>query len=155
MPHTDFTPVNPNTTTREKFTENILNFAIPSDASSDWAKAVKHQQALYRALYDHEAMEPNRAQTFMTKANQKSSIYHTWDFVGRTLQFLYMCEYNTSLAQKKGQEKEIFEDALGRTMMSKTMITDETGKFEMMYNTNIDVRVPFSEEIKRAAADYK
>ena len=91
----------------------------------------------------------------MTKANQKSSIYHTWDFVGRTLQFLYMCEYDTSLAQKTGQEKEIFQDALGRTMMSKTMITDETGKFEMLYNSNIDVKVPFSDEIKKTAADYE
>ena len=58
MPHADFNPTNPNTTTREKFTENILNVPIPSDATSEWSKAVKHQQALYRALYDHEAMDP-------------------------------------------------------------------------------------------------
>jgi hypothetical protein len=128
MPRVDFTPSNPNTTTRENFTSNITNVPIPSDANTEWAKAVKHQQTLYRALYNHPAMEPNRQQTFMTKAAQKSSIYHTWDFVGRTLQFLYMCEYNTSLQQKRGQEKEVFEDALGRTLMSRMMILDTTGK---------------------------
>jgi hypothetical protein len=154
MPFADYSPVNPNTTTREAFTKNITDVAIPSNATPAWSAAVKHQQTLYRLLYDHPAMEPNRQQTFMTKAAQKSSIYHTWDFVGRTLQFLYMCEYDTPREAKRGQEKQIFEDALARAAGSKEMITDESGRFEPMYNTNIDIRVPFSDEIKRAAADY-
>jgi hypothetical protein len=100
-------------------------------------------------------MKPNRQQTFMTKAAQKSSIYHTWDFVGRTLQFLYMCEYDTPLEAKTGLERQIFEDVLERTAISKAMISDGTGKFEIMYHTNVEVRVQFSEEIKAVgAADY-
>ncbi|KAK5945007.1 hypothetical protein PMZ80_002210 [Knufia obscura] len=82
MPNVNFTPSNPNTTTRENFTNNILNVQIPSDAAQDWADAVRHQQGLYKALYEHEAMAPNRQQTFMTSANQKSAVYHCWDFVG-------------------------------------------------------------------------
>lgn len=134
MPFATYTPVNPNTTTRENFTQNILRVEVPSTADASWADAVKHQQGLYRALYDHEAMAPNRQQTFMTPAAQKSSIYHTWDFVGRTLQFLYMCDYAKPVEQRKGQDKEIFEDAFGRTHMSRILIEDTSGKAALMYS---------------------
>jgi hypothetical protein len=155
MPHSAFTQVNPDTTSRERFTNNILEVPIPSNADKAWAEAVRHQQKLYRALYDHQAMAPNRQQTFMTKAASKSRIYHTWDFVGRTLQFLYMCEYDTLRDQKRGAEQEIFADALARTAGSKEMIEDTSGKFDVMLNANIDVMVPYSEEIKCAAGDLR
>ena len=69
MPHAAFTPINPNVTTREVFTQNILDVPVPADADPTWGDAVRHQQGLYRALYEHGAMAPNRQQTFMTPAN--------------------------------------------------------------------------------------
>lgn len=114
---------------------------------------MKHQQGLYKALYDHEAMVPNRQQTFMTPANQKSAIYHCWDFVGRTLQFLYGCDYTTSRTQKRGLENEIFDDAIGRAMMSRILVEDTIGKADVLLNANVDILVPFSDAIKQGAAD--
>lgn len=122
MSHVSYAPSNPHTTTREKFTENILNVAIPEDAVTDWASAVRQQQALYKALYEHEAMLPNQQQTFMTPANQKSPVYHLWDYVGRTLQYFYMVDYKTPQAERSGQEKAIYEEALGRTSTSNMMV---------------------------------
>jgi len=152
MPNVDFAPSNPHTTTREKFTQNILNVQIPSDAAQDWADAVRHQQGLYKALYEHEAMAPNRQQTFMTPANQKSAVYHCWDFVGRTLQYLYMVDYKTPRNQRQGQGKEVYEDALGRTKMSQMLVEDTSGELDFMLNSNIDVRVEFNDAVKQAAA---
>jgi hypothetical protein len=100
-----FTPSNPHTTTRADFTANILGVAIPATASQDWATAVRHQQGLYRALFDHDAMAPNRQQTFMTPAAQKTAVYHLWDFVGRTLQFFYMVDCEKAMRARRGQDK--------------------------------------------------
>jgi hypothetical protein len=86
----------------------------------------------------------------MTPAEQKSSIYHTWDFVGRTLQFLYMVDYSTGMREKKGKEREIFMDAVGRTKMSKEMIVTGGGR---MVQTNVDVRVEFDDALKEMARD--
>ena len=152
MPNVPYIPVDPNTTTREAFTQNILDIQIPSDALQEWADAVRHQQGLYKALYDHEAMAPNRQQTFMTPAKQKSAVYFLWDFVGRTLQFLYMVDYKKAKRARMGQDKEIFEDALGRTKMSQLLAEDTTGKMDFMLHSNIDVRVEFNDAIKQAAA---
>ena len=127
-------------------------FEVPPDADGLWASAVRHQQGLYRALYDHEAMAPNRQQTFMTPARQKSAVYHLWDFVGRTLQFLYMVDYKKAFHARRGQDKEIYRDALGRRQMSSILVEDTSGKSDMMLNSNIDVRVEFNDAIKQAAA---
>ena len=36
--------------------------------------------------------------------------------------------------------------------MSRIMVADTTGKSDMMFNTNVDARVPFDDAIKQAAA---
>jgi hypothetical protein len=100
-----FTPSNPHTTTRADFTANILSVTIPESADKDWADAVRHQQGLYRVLFDHEAMARNRQQTFMTPAAHKTAIYHLWDFVGRTLQYFYMVDCEKAWSARKGQDK--------------------------------------------------
>ena len=152
MPRVNFSPVDPSTTAREKFTANINSVTIPDNADSTWAEAVRHQQRLYQALYDHDAMAPNRQQTFSTPAKQKSRVYHMWDFVGRTLHFFYMLDYTTPSERMRGQEKEIWTDAYGRYCFSKIIMEDTSGKADMMFNANIDVDVPFGEEVMRAAA---
>ena len=83
----------------------------------------------------------------MTPAASKSSIYHTWDFVGRTLQFLYLCDYSKDMRQRRGQDKKIWDDALGRVYMSRMLVEDTSGKSEMMVQSNVDVRVEFDEGI--------
>ena len=152
MPRVNFNPVDASTTTRERFTANINSVTIPVDADSSWADAVRHQQRLYQALYDHEAMTPNRQQTFSTPAKQKSRVYHMWDFVGRTLQYFYMIDYRTPSEARKGQEKEIWNEAYGRYHYSKVIMEDTSGKTNMMFNANIDVDVPFGEDVMRADA---
>lgn len=151
MPHVNFEPVDPNTTTRERFTNNILSIAIPSNASTDWGNAVRKQQALYKALYDHPAMEPNRQQTFMTPAAQKSRVYHLWDFVGRTLQFFYMVDYTKAFGRNVGKEKEIAADAYGRKIMSSILVFDNGPKSRMMLDFNTDIDVQFDESITSVA----
>lgn len=50
-------------------------------------------------------MAPNRPQTFMTPAAQKSAVYHLWDFVGRTLQFFYMVDCEKAMHARRGKDK--------------------------------------------------
>ena len=100
-----FTPSNPHTTTRADFTANILSVTIPESADKDSANGVRHQQGLYRVLFDHEAIARNHQQTFMTPAAHKTAIYHLWDFVGRTLQYFYMVDCERAWSARKGQDK--------------------------------------------------
>lgn len=58
-----------------------------------------------------------------------------------------MVDYRKTPNQRRGQEKEIFEDAFGRTHMSKILVEDTTGKSAMIVNTNVDVQVPFDDKI--------
>lgn len=151
-PRVNFTPIDPSTITREKCTANITTVAIPDNADATWAEAVRHQQRLHQALYDHDAMAANRQQTFSTPAKQKSRVYHMWDFVGRTLAYFYMLDYTTPSERMWGREKEIWTDAYGRYVFSKIIMEDTSGKADMMFNVNIDVDVPFAEEVMRAVA---
>ena len=97
-------------------------------------------------------MAPNRQQTFSTPANQKSRVYHMWDFVGRTLAYFYMLDYTRAAEVRVGQEKEIWNDAYGRYQFSKVIMEDTSGQADMMFNANIDVDVPFGKEVMRAAS---
>ena len=75
-----------------------------------------------------------------------------WDFVGRTLQYFYMLDYTTPSEQMKGQEKDIWTETYGRYCFSKVIMDDTSGKADVMFNANIDVDVPFGDEVMRAAA---
>jgi hypothetical protein len=98
-----FQPSGPQSTTCTSFTANILFVSISPSAFAEWVSPVRKQQNLYRALFDHEAMAPNRQQTFMTPAAQKSSVYHLWDFVGRTLQFFLYSGLQEGVAEEEGE----------------------------------------------------
>ncbi|KAL8705488.1 MAG: hypothetical protein Q9201_001419 [Fulgogasparrea decipioides] len=76
-------------------------------------------------------MAPNLHQTYMTPAKSKNKIYFQWDFVGRTLGYMY--KVNPTLKNLSGQEKEAWEDAVGRTVMTKDLILDTNkGMLDMM-----------------------
>jgi len=66
--------MDPNTSTREQFTNGLLAFPIPADANSNWKKYAENLQALLRMLAFHEAMAPNLQQTYMTPAASKNKV---------------------------------------------------------------------------------
>lgn len=63
-----------------------------------------------------------------------------------------MVDYKRPRSQRRGQEQEVYEDALGRTKMSQMLVEDTSGDLDFMLNSNIDVRVEFDDAVKRAAA---
>lgn len=63
-----------------------------------------------------------------------------------------MVDYKKAKSARRGRDKEIFEDALGRTNMSRMLVEDTSGKMDFMLHTNIDERVEFDDAIKQAAA---
>ena len=80
--------LNPNTSTRAEFTASYLAIAPLSadpSVSAKWTRLVNSLLALVKALGEHEAMQRNNQQTFMTPAKDKNAQYFAWDFVGRTL----------------------------------------------------------------------
>lgn len=81
-------PLNPNTATRAEFTASylsILPLPTDSDISPKWTRLVNSLLALIKALGEHEAMQRNNQQTYMTPAINKNAQYFAWDFVGRTI----------------------------------------------------------------------
>jgi len=78
----------PNTSTRAEFTASYLAIApLPSDLeiSAKWTRLVNSLLALIKALGEHEAMQRNNQQTYMTPAKDKNAQYFAWNFVGRTI----------------------------------------------------------------------
>ncbi|CZT14203.1 uncharacterized protein RCC_00177 [Ramularia collo-cygni] len=115
MSSLNFTPSDPNTTTREVFTSNITSVPVPSDASSNWRFFAETSKSLLDKLAHHSAMAPNLQQTYMTPAASKNKVYFMWDFVGRTLGYLYMLPVT---ATNMG-------DVESRSMMAAMLILDE------------------------------
>ena len=66
---------NPNTTTREAFTQYYQEQTVPNDADHKYKHLFLVHQKLYKLLLEHPAMEPNRQQTFSTPANSKNKVY--------------------------------------------------------------------------------
>lgn len=77
--------MDPDSTTRQVWTDTFTSQPVPADASTEWKDRFTKNQTLMKALFDHPAMEPNRQQTFGTPAKNKNKVYFSWDFVGRTL----------------------------------------------------------------------
>lgn len=75
MSSLNFTPVDPNITTRENFTRNLTQVSIPANASSKWRFYAEKSQALLDKLANHTAMTPNLQQTYMTPAASKNKVY--------------------------------------------------------------------------------
>ncbi|KAL9604639.1 MAG: hypothetical protein Q9219_000359 [cf. Caloplaca sp. 3 TL-2023] len=67
-------------------------------------------------------MAPNLQQTYMTLANSKNKNYFEWDFVGRTLGLMYTV--NPTIQKLSEEEKEVWEDAVGRGTFAKMLILD-------------------------------
>ncbi|KAL9030452.1 MAG: hypothetical protein Q9196_001436 [Gyalolechia fulgens] len=112
--------MDPTTSTREQFTNGLISSPVPDNAAPDWKKYVERLKVLLQKLAHHPAMVPNLQQTFMTPANSKNKVYFQWDFVGRTLDL-------------SKEEKEAWQDAVGRASFAKMLILDtQPGMLDMM-----------------------
>ncbi|KAL8646096.1 MAG: hypothetical protein Q9226_007020 [Calogaya cf. arnoldii] len=126
--------MDPNKNTREEFTDAMISMSISEFAWPEWKKYVQRSQVLLDKLAHHSAMAPNLQQTYMTPANSKNKVYFEWDFVGRTLSMFY--NVNPTLQGLSKQEKEKWEDAVGRTTFTKVLILDtRPGMLDLMTET--------------------
>ncbi|KAK3062409.1 hypothetical protein LTS18_004111 [Coniosporium uncinatum] len=114
--------MDPSQSTRAEYTSRMTSIPIPDFAHKDWKNLVSKHQSLLRMLADHPAMAPNLQQTYSTPANNKNNVYFMWDFVGRTL--FYCFQANPTLQDETPQEKEAWQDALTRAMMTQSLIMD-------------------------------
>ncbi|KAL9092257.1 MAG: hypothetical protein Q9165_004431 [Trypethelium subeluteriae] len=148
--------MDPNTHTREAFTNNLTSVEIPSFADPDWSKTVSWLRELLQKLAHHPAMEANLQQTYMTPAASKNKVYFMWDFVGRTLvdttqttpdktiADLLTCirvpqsmvaKVDPSLQNMGKAETETWTDIVGRSAMAQQLILDTMpGGLDMMVN---------------------
>ena len=67
--------MDPYTSTREQFTNGLLERPIPDAASQSWKNYTQNSKDLLRKLAFHDAMVPNLQQTYMTPANSKNKVY--------------------------------------------------------------------------------
>ncbi|KAK5115179.1 hypothetical protein LTR85_009937 [Meristemomyces frigidus] len=151
--------MDPNTTSREDWTNGLVSLPIPPKASTEWKSQVENLKELYRLLAFHSAMRPNMQQTFMTPANIKSKVYFMWDFIGRTLSFAYMVP--PSLEDLDSPQQERWEDVIGRSVMGANLLLDQPpGMLDQMVDMSYPGQtgeLPFGqrpvigEDIKEAA----
>jgi hypothetical protein len=113
--------LDPNTATREIFTKSLTEVTLPADAHDLWLWYASNHQSLLRKLAEHPAMVPNLQQTYNTPANSKNKVYHMWDFVGRTLGYIFRLDPDLP----DGFD-EAMQDIFGRTAMSCNLILDTT-----------------------------
>ncbi|MCJ1376476.1 hypothetical protein MMC20_007719 [Loxospora ochrophaea] len=116
--------MNPYTATREQFTRQLTDAPLPDHdtVSPEWTRLATSLRNCLKKLAYHPAMEPNLQQTYMTPANSKNSVYFMWDFVGRTLGNLY--QVDPTLKDLSRQEKEQWNDAVGRTVLAQELLLD-------------------------------
>lgn len=112
--------LDPNTATREVFTKSLTEVPLPPDAHDLWAWYASNHQSLLKKLAEHPAMAPNLQQTFNTPDNSKNKVYHMWDFVGRTLGYIFRLDPDLP----DGFDAAM-QDIFGRTAMSCGLILDE------------------------------
>lgn len=76
-------------------------------------------------------MEPNMNQTYMTPAASKNKGYFMWDFIGRTLSYLYQSP--PDLDFETPSEREKWEDVISRSTLASSLILDTNcGMLDMM-----------------------
>jgi hypothetical protein len=142
-----YTGPDPNTTTRQAFTDYFLSQECPTNAVPKYRHVFDTHQKLMKLLIDHPAMDQNRGQTYMTPAASKNKIYFMWDFIGRTLGMLA----GVDPVRPRGGP---WADILSRCTLSKMLILDTTGKLNAMNRSvgyNDDEGIEFTEEIKNEA----
>ncbi|KAF2234680.1 hypothetical protein EV356DRAFT_576609 [Viridothelium virens] len=146
--------MDPNTQTREAFTNNLTSVEIPSSADPQWSKTASWLRELLQKIAHHPAMEANLQQTYMTPAASKNKVYFMWDFVGRTMSMAG--KVDPKLQNMGKAEKEIWSDVVGRSMMAKQLILDTMpGGLDMMVNMThpgqTEPKTDFGEEIRALA----
>ncbi|KAL6718314.1 hypothetical protein ACLMJK_004403 [Lecanora helva] len=153
--------MDPNTNTREQFTQKILSApSPPASASPSWTALATQLRALLEKLLYHDAMKRNLQQTYMTPARDKNMVYFMWDFVGRTVAKLYQIDPSLSDDMPK-QQKEEWTDVQGRATMAAMLILDvKSGMLDMQvqaaYPGMKGEKVEFGEEILGIAREiYK
>jgi hypothetical protein len=159
MPSLQF--LDPATTTRQAWTDNLINVTVPANAKPAFRKLALGLQEVMRLMIQHEAMSANKSQTFSTPAASKNEIYFMWDFVQRTLATLL--QLNPSLPRS---QKETWEDCHGRAGMANMLIQDDTGMVKGMMEQGyvqtygraeagrmLDCGKVFGEEIRRVMAE--
>ncbi|KAF2429324.1 hypothetical protein EJ08DRAFT_650537 [Tothia fuscella] len=141
-----YTQPDPYTTNRRDFTAALLNHPTAQNATPAYAKIHNDSKALLRLLINHKAIEPNINQTFMTPAASKNKVYFMWDFIGRTLGFLYM-------VNPERPRGELWDDVKSRLCLADVLIRDDEKLDKMMDDTYGDKTDPaeFGEEIVEAS----
>jgi hypothetical protein len=145
-----FMSPNTDTTTRTDFTDFFLRFRPAEDAHPHYLHYFTVSQDLARLLINHPAMEPNRQQTFATKANSKNKVYFMWDFILRTFQFLAA----KVSPQKPYSSGHWWVDVNSRSAMASNLMLDTTGKLERgnaFEGYHDDKGVEFGDEVKALA----
>lgn len=66
--------MDPNTATREEFTNYLVEHEYPPNATDEWTGRANKLQALLTKLAFHDAMAPNLQQTYMTPAASKNKV---------------------------------------------------------------------------------
>ncbi|KAF2855160.1 hypothetical protein T440DRAFT_464460 [Plenodomus tracheiphilus IPT5] len=144
--------LSPDTTTTKRidFTDFFLRFTHAEDAHPAYKTLFTTHQTLIKLLVEHPAMAPNLQQTFSTPANSKNKVYFMWDFALRSFQHLA-----AEVSPQDPWSSPMFQDVLGRALMAKEMVLDESGNLGAGIanpgNMN-DGGVDFGEEIKKVAA---
>jgi hypothetical protein len=159
MPSLQF--LDPATTTRQAWTDNLTNATIPSNAKPTFRKLASGLQEVMRLFIQHEAMSQNKSQTFNTPAASKNEIYFMWDFVQRTLGILL--QLNPTLPRG---EKQAWDDCKGRAEMANMLIQDDSGMVKGMTEQGyvqtygreeadkmLDCGKEFGEEIRRVMGE--
>lgn len=117
--------MDPYVATRQQFTDHLVNKRIPANATDEWRSAAEELQPLLRKLAYHDAMRPNLQQTYMTPANSKNRVYFMWDFVGRTLGYLYMIPPDIATERMRTVDRERYSDVLSRNSLTAALILDD------------------------------
>lgn len=75
MSATVYSGPDPNTTTRQAFSDFHASRQCPADAAPKYRHVFDTHQKLIKMLIDHPAMDQNRDQTYMTPAASKNKVY--------------------------------------------------------------------------------
>lgn len=90
----------------------------------------------------------------MTQQGRNPTIYFTWDFVQRSRQMLRDLP-KVQLEQGRRAAKEQYSDAIQRTIFSKILINDTTGKLAIMTGGDPRNPVDFGDAVKQKAEEVE
>jgi hypothetical protein len=149
--------MDPNRATRAEFTEYICRPQLPPDAPDPtpiWKLFVSNQKDLVTALAAHPAMEPNLQQTYDTPAASKNKVYFMWDFVGRTVGYLY--QVSPAMEFQNDKERELWAEIQQRGTMAAILISDKVPVLldrmvQVVYGDQTGENLTFGDDILKMA----